>query len=291
MPRELSVTIENEQNGLSVKAVLTSVLRLSRHEISRLKFTENGITLNGRQVRTNQTVSAGDILSVCFPEKPQEAASASFVPEILYEDEDMVIVNKPAGIVSHPSHGHPEDDMGTALRAYLKDRAAAVRTVGRLDKDVSGIVVYAKNQPACARLSAQRNSGVLRKTYLAAAEGIMEQPEGTIRCFLGRTEGQKARGITENGKECVTDYRLLETCGEVSLLEVTIRTGRTHQIRASFASAGHPLAGDALYGGSTERIARPALHCAFLRCRQPFTGEEITVSVPLPEDIRQLCKV
>ena len=291
MPREISFTIEKEQNGLSVKAVLTSVLRLSRHEISRLKFAENGITLNGKQVRTNQTVSSGDILSICFPEKPQETVSASFVPEILYEDEDMIIVNKPAGIVSHPSHGHLEDDMGTALRAYLKEKAGAVRAVGRLDKDVSGIVVYAKNQPACARLSSQRTSGILRKSYLAAAEGIPEQPAGTIRCFLGKTEGKKAREITESGKECVTDYRLLETHGEISLLEVTIRTGRTHQIRASLASAGHPLAGDALYGGSTDRIQRPALHCASLQCRQPFTGEEITISVPLPEDIRHLCEV
>ena len=290
MARTIRLTIGKEQNGLPVRTVLTSVLSLSRHEISRLKFSEEGIVLNGEKVRVSRIVKENDELVITFPVREYGKAVSSFTPDIVYRDEDIIVINKPAGIVCHASHGHLEDDLGTALRAALDDSSLTVRTVGRLDKDVSGLVLYALNQPACARLSRERASGTLAKTYLAAAQGIFGEKSGTIRCFLKKEEGRRDRIISDEGKECVTSYRVIGEYGLISLLEVSILTGRTHQIRAAMASAGHPLAGDALYGGSTELIGRPALHCASLKCLSPFTGKEVSLRCPVPEDMNNLLK-
>lgn len=287
MRKTIEIEIESRENGLALKTVLSKEVGLSRREISRLKFA-HGLFINGQEARVTQLVYTGDQVTLIFPEKDTPHALRLLQkPDILYEDDDIVIVNKPAGMVCHPSHEHLDDDMGTLLQNYYGE-GFTIRAVGRLDKDVSGIMVYAKNQPSAARLSKQRSQEVLHKVYDAVAQGIFETDSGTLRYGLRKVEGRKDRKISSDGQQCITDYAVVGTCQGCSILKVSIRTGRTHQIRAGMAQAGHPLCGDELYGGSKQRINRPALHCGHVELIQPFTKEKITVDCDLPDDMKCL---
>ena len=288
MKKELSFTVTGRQEGLPVKRILADELGLSRREISRLKFTA-GIRCNNEQVRITQEVHAGDVISLVFPEKDAaHAVRLGGVPEILYEDDDLVIVNKPAGMPSHASHMHLDDDMGTLLANYY-GKGFTVRAIGRLDKDVSGLMVYAKNQPAAARLSAMRSDDALRKTYTALVHGSFAEESGELRHTLKKQEGQRARIVNEGGAECVTCYRVIRQGKDWAYLAITLKTGRSHQIRAGMAWYGHPLYGDTLYGGGRS-LSRPALHCMRLELKQPFTGKHIVCEAPLTEDMEDLLK-
>lgn len=289
MRKTIEITIEEKEDGLALKTVLSKIVGLSRREISRLKF-EKGLWINGHEARVTEMVHKGDIIELIFPEKDTgHAIRILNKPDILYEDEDLVIVNKPAGMVAHPSHEHLDDDMGTLLQNYYGGNFT-IRAVGRLDKDVSGIMVYAKNQPAAARLSRQRNKEVLHKVYYAVAEGRFEKKKGTLEYSLKKIDGRKDRQISQDGQKCITDYEVLEEYENLSFLKISIRTGRTHQIRAGMAYASHPLAGDLLYGGKTNLITRPALHCGHVELKQPFLNTQITVDCPLPDDMQILLK-
>lgn len=290
MRKTIEITIEQKEDGLALKTVLSKSVGLSRREISRLKFS-HGMFLNGHEARVTETVREGDVIELTFPEKDTpHAIRIMNEPEILYEDEDIVIVNKPAGMVCHPSHEHLDDDMGTLLQNYYGS-GFTIRAVGRLDKDVSGIMVYAKNQPCAARLSKQRSKEQLHKVYTAIAQGIFDQKIGTLEYRLSKVIGRKDRRVDNTGQLCITDYQVTGEKDGMSLLEISIRTGRTHQIRAGMAQAGHPLCGDELYGGNRDRIDRSALHCGHVELVQPFTKEKITVDCDLPEDMNDLWSI
>lgn len=289
MRKEIEITIESKEDSLPVKAVLSKRVGLSRREISRLKFS-HGLLLNGKECRVTEIVHTGDTVLLIFPEKDlAHAARIIGTPEILYEDEDLVIVNKPAGMVAHPSHEHLDDDMGTLLQNYYQ-KDFTIRAIGRLDKDVSGIMVYAKSQIAASRLSKQRNEEHLHKIYHAIVEGHFSESQGTLKYALEKVEGRKERKISSNGKPCITHYKVLKEYDQFSLIEVSIETGRTHQIRAGMAYAKHPLLGDRLYGGDDSLISRPALHCYSIDLLQPFTQETIHVELPEEEDMQKILK-
>ncbi len=249
----------------------------SRRQISRLN-SSGRIYLNRERCRLTQAVGEADILEI-----REETAK----PEILYEDDCLIIVNKPAGIPCHPSAEHPGDDMGTILLGYLGGDHR-IRTAGRLDKQVSGIMIYAKDSQAAADLSSQREGGKLEKIYFAVCEGVPEKPSGIMEYRLGKEAGRKKQGISRQGKRCVTEYRVIHDLGTHALLEIHIRTGRTHQIRAGFAAAGHPLAGDRVYGGRSDLIKRPALHCGKAGFIHPRTRQPVSVECPLPPDMEKL---
>jgi len=243
--------------------------------------------LNGEPVMVNQVVHTADVLMIeelnleTFPLHPRTVR-----PDILYEDEDVVVVYKPVGTPSHPSHHHLTDDMGTLLRDYYQDKHFVIRPIGRLDKDVSGIMIYAKNQLSAARLTAQRKDGTLQKHYYAIVEGQLED-KATLIFSLLKEDGQLTQSFNQGGKQCVTEYEVIKRYQTECLIRVHLQTGRTHQIRAGFAGIGHPLCGDTLYGGSTQWIKRPALHCARIEFIQPFTKAKIVLESPLPEDMKR----
>ena len=287
MQKKIEIKITEKENGLVLRTVL-SKCGLTRHEISRLKFS-GGIFVNDEAAKVNHRMKRGDVVTLLFHETASIRLGCPDIrPDILYEDEDLIIVNKPAGMPCHPSHHHIGDDMGTLLQTYYQEENFTIRAIGRLDKDVSGVMCYAKNQPSAARLSRERSGDVLHKTYLAIAEGSFEKKKGTLEYRLAKEEGRKDRVISEKGKLCITDYEVIREADGNSLLLISICTGRTHQIRAGMAVAGHPLLGDALYGGRTDQIARPALHCFSITLKQPFTGEEIKMEAPLPEDMKKI---
>lgn len=273
-------------------------LRLSSGMITRLKKIENGILLNGKKVTVREKLRANDILDLKLEDMPEEE-NANILPapipiDILYEDDDVIAINKPAGIPTHPSRNHFTDTLANGL-AYHYERKGipfVFRAVNRLDRDTSGIVLVAKNRTAAWRMSQQMQEHRIKKTYISVIHGIIEPESGEIHANIKR----KLPSIIERhvcpdneGDYACTKYKRISCGNNSSMVEVYPITGRTHQIRVHFAHIGHPLIGDTLYGTSDDSklIGRQALHCSKL---QFFAsdGSKTIVEAPLPEDIKLL---
>ena len=244
---ELNINDYSYTHG-EVYAILKNILHLSDHEISQCKF-DGEILVNGEKAYVNSRMRVSDILLVRFPEdKVEEIVKIDAAPDILYETDDFVAVNKPSGIPTHASHNHLDDSTGSILISYYQKQGVpfVARSIGRLDNEVSGGVLFAKNQPAASRLNQERITGKLKKIYIAYAEGIFKEKEGTISLPLAKIDEGKERKVdTDNGQEAITQYKVMEE-REIngfpfSVVAVTIITGRTHQIRAHMKAIGHPL--------------------------------------------------
>jgi len=288
--------ITKNEEGCLLRDYLRKTLGLSRAELTVLKQREEGILLNGKRVTVRAILHEGDLLTL---DRADKASGETVLPRklplsILYEDEDLIAVNKPPAMPTHPSHGHYEDTLANALAYYF---AAAgepfvFRAVNRLDRDTSGVVLVAKNRGAAFQLSQAIAGGEVEKRYLALALGRITHP-GTIEANIRRrTESMIARMVCPptEGQAARTDYRPLAGSEEITLLEVTPMTGRTHQIRVHLASLGHPLLGDTLYGNPSPLLARQGLHAASLTFRRPSDGEAITVTAPLPTDMAAIAQ-
>ena len=317
--------LERTAGGL-VNLVLKNCIRVTGHEISAAKFTADGITCEGKPVRVSDRIAPGQTLRVILPEKED---ARKIIPTegplcVLYEDEDLLAVNKAAGEVVHPCPGHYADTAANYAAWYLEnhgsDGSGSLRIAGRLDKETSGVLVFAKNRAAAARLQKQHQAGRFVRIYLAVCEGLFPPAErtGTIDRPLEKVPGDlmKMRVAVQSvpaeetgtGKSrilrAVTHYQVLAEHAGCSLLRITIDTGRTHQIRVHMASCGHPLVGDTLYGSTAptsdhtrsmpiaricgdelcEKAQRALLHAACVRLEQPFTGETLQICAPMPED-------
>ncbi len=291
-----TLSIGEELEDISVEQLLKREFHLSKREISRAKFQENGICLNGEKVRVNQKVKKGDCLTVSFEE---EKTSNILLPSegslcVLYEDDDLLIVNKPPMIPTQPTGRHAARSLCNLVYAYAleREKTPLIRPVGRLDMETSGVVVFAKNQIAASRLSAQRENGTFEKIYYAFVAGKMEnkrgiicEPIGAVGCGKGR-ERIKMQVCAE-GKPTVTLYEAVKNYENMALVRLRLKTGRTHQIRVHMNWLGHTLLGDQLYE-EKERVSplfsRAALHAGEVKLQHPFTGESICVSAPFPED-------
>ncbi len=305
MERVLVHTVSEEEyrasENHSLRRFLSVDLHLSRHSISRLKFSDS-LFINDQPAHVSMNVKPGDQIRIILERDAAAStdenrknsdgiAEKRKIRELIrYEDEDLLIVNKPAGMPVHASHGHLDDSLGTLLQKEYQEKGSdfTVRAIGRLDKDVSGLVLFAKNRFAAQILWEEKETGKLSKTYLAIAEGTFEHKEGVIDLPLQKVTGQRRRVTDEEGKPSFTRYCVLRSNGNLSLLEVQIDTGRTHQIRSHLSAIGHPLVGDDLYGGSISKIKRPALHCSTIRAVQPFTENTIVIKEDLPEDMQRL---
>ena len=282
MGRQLNYVIPESYNGRKVIHYLRGEAGLSSRLTISLKYRPDGILRNGEHIRTIDPLKTGDILTVNLPD---ESGTVSAVPvvqlDIVYEDEDILVVNKPAGLAMHPTHNHQDDSLANCVAAHRPD--AVFRAVGRLDKCTSGLVLCAMNQMAAAKLS-----GNYKKEYLAVAGGVYEG-SGTINKPIFRPDPMKTlRAVGETGEHAVTHWTALATDGRLSLLRIRLETGRTHQIRVHFASLGTPLAGDDMYGSTVNPPDRAALHCAKLTFSHPVTGETLTFSAPMPQDMQRL---
>ena len=276
----------------TVRDVIKENFRLVSHDISRAKYdTPNGITVNGRQVRVNYVLRAGDVVKVRLSDQLSEKTVPVQGPlEIVYEDQDLIILNKPAGMVVHPSHGHFSDSLANYLCWYYKMNhdPHEIRTIGRLDKDTSGLIAFGKSRTAVARIVEQAEKGARRKVYYALAEGKFDNSFGTIDVPIAREfEGEIKRVARENGDSAVTHYEVVRQYPDYAFLKLQIETGRTHQIRVHMSHIGHPLLGDSLYGkGPIEGLDRAALHAGFMQFYQPFNGNSIRVGVRMPADMQ-----
>lgn len=293
MPKNLTFHIHTDIENQSIHQFLRKHLEFSQAQIRSLKFRENGITVNDSKCRINYILKNRDVLKLTLEEEtPDSHIVPLFKPlSILYEDEDVLVVNKPAGILVHPVGGHYGDTLSNMVSAYYqaKNQNIAIRPVGRLDKDTSGAVIFAKNKIAAARFSQKNCDSGFEKEYLAVVSGIPSYPKGEICTSLCRCPGKQLKmQVDSSGKSAFTAYKIENTFSSSALLRVMIATGRTHQIRVHMASIGHPLLGDRLYGTeeslALEGFSRTALHAASVQFKQPFSGQTIRIDAPLPED-------
>ena len=292
--RYLQLNITPEMAGRTVDSLLRRHLGLSGTLIRRIKWLEDGILLDGARVTVRQTVTPGQVLQVRLtdPDGRDQPVPAPGPVDILYEDGDMVVVNKTPGVLIHPSHGHFDDTVGNYLMHHFTQQndPSGFHPVHRLDKGTSGLLVVAKHPYGQERLKNQLHTGAFRRRYLAVCEGCPVPREGTVEAPIAPVEGSLiAREVRPDGQFARTRYRVAKTCGSRALLELELDTGRTHQIRVHMAHVGHPLTGDFLYGTEDRAlIARPALHSWQVEITHPVTGARMEFEAPLPEDIRSL---
>lgn len=291
--RILTYTVTPEENGRMVKGILRGSLQLSYTLLKSLKWRENAILLNGQSVHVNTIVHAGDTVSVVLSERtPREdlyCANAA-KPDIVYEDDDLLVLNKPAGVAMHPKSGDASaPSLAAMLTSYLGE-GSVPHFVSRLDKGTSGLLIAAKNGYVHDRLRRALHSSDLRREYRAVAVGRVEPPCGVIDAPIGRTEDSIIRRcVRADGLQSLTEYETLQVNDRFTLLRLCPKTGRTHQLRVHMAYLGHPLAGDWLYGTEDKTlIARPALHSYELWFTQPVTGQELHFTAPIPQDMQRL---
>lgn len=288
----LELTATPAQSGREVRSLLKKELGLSTSLIGRLKRTETGLTVNGRRAFTDYVLQTGDVLAVDLDaaERPTSLPPLPMALDILYEDEHLLAVNKSAPLPCIPSSLSPGEPNLAAGLLYHLGEGASVHLVNRLDRGTTGLLAAAKNAWAHDRLRRQLHTGAFLRRYLAVCTGAPDPRDGTVALPIGRAPGSAiARQADPAGQRAVTDYRTLETVGRFTLVELTPRTGRTHQIRVHMAAIGCPLAGDWLYGTEDrELIGRPALHAVGLELTHPATGRTVSLTAPLPEDIKIL---
>lgn len=291
--RILTYTVTPEEDGRMVKGILRGSLQLSYTLLKSLKWRENAILLNGQSVHVNAIVHAGDVVSVALSERtPREdlyCANAA-KPDIVYEDDDLLVLNKPAGVAMHPKSGDASaPSLAAMLTSYLGE-GSVPHFVSRLDKGTSGLLIAAKSGYVHDRLRRALHSSDLRREYRAVAVGRVEPPYGVIDAPIGRAEGSIIRRcVRADGLQSLTEYEALQVSGRFTLLRLRPQTGRTHQLRVHMAYLGHPLAGDWLYGTEDKTlIARPALHSYELWFTQPVTGQELHFTAPIPQDMQRL---
>ena len=290
---ELEVT--KEHSGKPVLYILTQVLGLSRGMIKHLKFLDDGIMLNGKKVTVRGVVKEGDKLYL-NTESEEESWIEPVALElcVVYEDDDIVVPDKPPFMPTHPSHDHYCDTVANALAYRYKDskEAFVFRPVNRLDRNTSGLLIIARSRIAAAKLYRSMLNKEIRKKYIAILDGVPKEKSGTIETYIRRTAEsiivRETCGEGEGGDHAITEYKVLCDNGRNSVVLAEPITGRTHQLRVHFASIGCPIVGDDIYGTESELIARHALHAVSLSFINPSDGRDMVLKAPLHDDMRLL---
>lgn len=293
----MQIKVTEELEGLCVRDVLRRHLSLSTKMLKYLKYRNDGISVNGERCTVRYVLRKGDILSVMLEDRESsEAITPVDLPlAVLYEDADLTVPSKPADMPTHPSHDHYDDTVANAL-AY---RYASLgipfvfRPINRLDRNTSGLLLVARNKHAAGELTKQLQAGNIRKTYLAVLDGILDTEGGIIDAPLHRTaESIIVREVcspdTPDAADARTEYTVLAHGNAHTLVAAHPITGRTHQLRVHFASLGHPITGDDLYGTPSPHIPRHALHALSLSFRHPTSGKDLQITSPLPDDFSAL---
>lgn len=280
--REIEFKITDKDHGRQIRDFLRD-FGVSSALLTKLKQSENGITLNGEFARTIEKVYTGDTLKIVIESKgkmPKKLENNNV--SVAYNDEDIIVLNKPPLMPVHESRNHQGDTLANVAACYMDDDNA-FRAVYRLDRDTSGLVLIAKNELAACKLA-----GKIEKDYYAVCQGALEE-NGTVNLPIAR-EGDSIikRTVSEKGERAVTHWKAVKSNGKNTLVKFKLETGRTHQIRVHMSHIGHALLGDTLYGGDTAQINRQALHCKTIRFIHPVTEKNITVDCDFPQDFKGL---
>lgn len=293
MERIITYTIDSASAGLRIEQYLRR-RGYSYQNLARLKKMRESILINGVWSYMRTAVKDGDILTVHIqePESSPNIPPVKLPLDIVYEDEDIVVVNKPAGMPVHPSLNNYENSLANGLMYYYQEQGKPFifRCTNRLDRDTSGLTVVAKHMVSSSILSSMGMRHEITREYLAIVRGALKPSEGTIDASIGRTGSSliERKIDFENGERAVTHYRVVEEQNGHSLISLILETGRTHQIRVHMKYIGHPLVGDYLYNPDMEYIDRQALHSHRLSFTHPVTGEKMEFTAPLPADMRKI---
>ena len=289
----ITKTITAAEDGSTVRHILKAGLHFSTHAVARLTRAENGILVNGRHARTVDILHAGDVLQVeTGDHRPPKVlpTPGDWPLPIVWEDGHLLVVNKPAGMTAHASNFLPDTPTVAGALAWQRGTDFIFHSVTRLDKGTTGLMVVAKSGYVHDRLRRALHTEGFYREYRAVCLGCPQPLQGTIDAPIGRDETSAvARKIRPDGQSAISHYEVLVPGEALSLVKLVPETGRTHQLRLHMASIGHPLAGDWLYGAEDPAlIPRPALHAYALRLIHPVTGEVLSLTAPLPADMRRL---
>lgn len=287
-----STNIVNEA-GKRLDAYVSS----QNEEITRTsaqKLIEQGnILVNGKKQKVSYKVLVGDVITIEEVQAQPIELKAQEIPiEVIYEDNDIIVVNKPKGMVVHPANGNPDGTLVNAIMAICKDSLSGIGgeirpgIVHRLDKDTSGLIIVAKNNKAHVNMSEQIKNHEVKKTYIALVRGVVKENEATIDMPIGRSNSdRKKMAVTKNGRNAITHIKVLKRYEKYTLLEVNIETGRTHQIRVHLSHIGYPIIGDYTYSNGKNEfgVVGQCLHAKKLEFRHPITGKDMILEAPLPE--------
>ena len=270
---------------------------LSRTMIKKL-IESNNILVNDKSEKVSYKVQANDNISIDVPEAKETKLKAQEIPlDIIYEDSDIIVVNKPKGMVVHPANGNPDGTLVNAILSICKNSLSGIGgelrpgIVHRLDKDTSGLIIVAKNDKAHINMSEQIKERNVKKTYIALVRGNVPEEEATINMPIGRsTKDRKKMAVTKNGKQAITHFKVLKRYSKYTLLEIKIETGRTHQIRVHMAEIGYPVVGDAVYSNGKNEfgIEGQMLHAYKIKFKHPTTNEEVEYTAELPKYFKDI---
>lgn len=288
----LSYQIDKDEHYDNVLHVLKEQFLLSDRLITKLKKA-NKIYLNSLPTYTKKSVTVGDTVSVLidFEEDNSNIVASNIPLNIIYEDDYLLVLNKPANIAIHPSILHFDNSLSNGVKFYFDKLGLKkkIRIVNRLDRNTSGIVIFAKNEYIQECLIKQMKTNEFKKEYLAIAKGFLESKSGTLNFPIARKEGSIIeRTVSSDGDSAITHYDVVKEFNNLSLVHIVLETGRTHQIRVHFSHIGHPILGDTLYGSPSELINRQALHSYKLTFIHPVTKKELILESSLPNDIKNI---
>ncbi len=288
--RKLTYRIDDNFNGKQVQQLL-KYHGYSRAIISSLKHDDR-LQCNGKHIRTVDFLEKGDILTVLMEDKTDIIPNISLNIPVLYNDDDIIVFDKPPFMAVHPSLKHYDDTLANYFSALYPE--TTFRSINRLDRNTSGVVVVAKNQLSAARLSGDEAYHP-KKLYYAVVKGDIAEKygsEGEIIAPIARvSESIINREVRADGQYAHTKFRVLKSSEQFSLLEISLITGRTHQIRVHFSHIGYPLVGDDLYGGDTDFLNRQALHCGSVSLIHPVSGDKLYIEAPFPEDMKKIIDI
>ena len=276
----------------NINQILKQEFKLSARLMHKV-ISNKLVLLNNIPIDTRTTPANGDIIKVDlnYEEENDNIVPTKMELNILYEDDGLLILNKPAGIAVHPSILHFSDSLSNGVRFYFDSISLKkkIRPVNRLDLDTSGIIIFAKNEYVQECLIKQMNSHILKKEYIAIVSGILNEKSGTINLPISRKAGSIIeRCVSKDGQIAITDYSVIKELDNMSVVKCILQTGRTHQIRVHFSSIGHPLIGDFLYGSKSDLINRHALHSYHISFVHPISNKNIDIYCELPEDMKKL---
>lgn len=287
-----------EESGKRLDAYITSIdSEITRTAAQRL-IEQGNILVNGEKKKTAYKVSNGDIITIEKEEPKEIELKAQNIPiDVIYEDDDIIVVNKPKGMVVHPANGNPDGTLVNAIMAICKDSLSGIGgeirpgIVHRLDKDTSGLLIVAKNDKAHVNMSEQIKNHEVKKTYIALVRGVVKENEATIDMPIGRsTSDRKKMAVIKTGRNAVTHIKVLKRYNKYTLLQVNIETGRTHQIRVHLSHIGYPIVGDYTYSNGKNEfgVVGQCLHAKCLEFKHPITGAEMKLEAPLPKYFEEI---
>lgn len=290
--KTIKLSVDETTSEKTIKTLLRNHLGISAAIVTKLKKYPDGILVNGVHQNVNYIVKNGDELCINIRDNASRNIEPVDIPiDIIFEDEEIIVVNKPRNMPTHPSQNHHGDTLANGVMYYYKNTSFTFRPITRLDRDTSGVVLIAKNQLCASNLSEQMQNFKIQKQYIAVCHGIFEDKSGVIDAPIARVDGSGIlREVSDSGKHAVTEYQVIDEKNGLTLVKLFPKTGRTHQLRVHLSHIGHPIYGDDLYG-SPIKNGCTLLHCEKISFIHPKTNEKTEIVAPIPKDIKNITKL